>query len=129
MKNIEEQLGSSLDEIIFQLSKGASIEGLKKGIRWHGFEQVKEWQNRMGYKLHIYSNDHFIDGKPHFHLIKESEQIDCKFDFLGKLLNCAKNSTPKKITDAVAYFCELQGQYEKLIAFWNQKNPNLLINH
>lgn len=127
IEEIEKQLEISFDEIVFQLSKGVSIEGLKKGTRWHSFEQVKEWQNRMGYKLHIYSNDHFIDGKPHFHLIKQSEQIDCKFDFFGKLLECAKTSTPKKITDAVKYFCEISGQYDKLIAFWNHKNPKLIV--
>jgi hypothetical protein len=54
MDESEQFLEMRLDEILFQLSKGLTIEQLKKGKRWFGFEQVKEWKNRMGYKLHIY---------------------------------------------------------------------------
>lgn len=47
------ELEESLDEILFQLSKGNAIEGLKKGRMWLGLEQVKEWKNRFGYQFHI----------------------------------------------------------------------------
>ena len=55
MDGDELNLEIGFDEILFQLSKGLTIDQLKNGKRWFGFEQVKEWKNRMGYKLHIYS--------------------------------------------------------------------------
>lgn len=124
----EKILEESLDDILFQLSKGLTIEKLNKGIRWSGFEQVKEWKNRMGYKLHIYSNDHFIDHKAHFHIVKESESIDCKFDFKGNLLGCAKNEVGRKLIDAIIYFCEHPNNYNRLVQIWNIKNPTLYIS-
>lgn len=121
-------LEMGLDEIIFQLSKGLTVEKLKQGIRWFGFEQVKEWKNRMGYKLHIYSNDHLIDNKAHFHLIKEADSIDCKFDFKGNLLSCSKNEVGRRELDAVKYFCEQPNQYILLVNFWNKKNPSFIVS-
>ncbi len=108
---------------MFQLSKGLTIDQLQNGQRWFGFEQIKEWKNRMGFKLHIYSNDHLIDKKAHFHLIKESESVDCKFDFHGNLLSCAKSGASRRILDAVKYFCMQTNHYNKLVQVWNSKNP------
>lgn len=88
MSNTSIEIEQSFDEILFQLSKGNTIEGLKKGRMWLGFEQVKEWKNRFGFQFHIYSNDHFIDNKPHFHLRKSSDNIDCRFFFNGELFDC-----------------------------------------
>jgi hypothetical protein len=121
-------LEMSLDEILFQLSKGLTIEQLKKGKRWFGFEQVKEWKNRMGYKLHIYSNDHFINNKAHFHIVKEAESVDCKFDFKGNLLGCVENEVGRKLIDAIVYFCEHPINYKRLVQTWNAKNPTLLVS-
>jgi hypothetical protein len=42
-------------------------------------EKVKEWKSRFGYQFHIYSNDHCLDNKPHFHFIKVSDNIDCRY--------------------------------------------------
>ncbi len=39
---IVNKLDQGFDEILFQLSKGNTIEGLKKGKLWMGFEQIKE---------------------------------------------------------------------------------------
>ena len=80
-----DKLNRGFDEILFQLSKGNTIECLKKGIFWSGFEKVKEWKSQFGYQFHIYSNDHFLDKKPHFHILKESESIDCRVFFDGTL--------------------------------------------
>ena len=88
MKNSEENyLNQSFDEILIQLSKGNTLENLKKGKIWIGLHQVKEWKSKFGYQFHIYSNDHLINKKTHFHLIKKSLKIDCRFFFYGEIFN------------------------------------------
>lgn len=126
--NPENYLEESLDEIIFQLLKGNTIERLAKGIKWNGFQQIKEWRNRFGYQFHIYSNDHFIDNKPHFHLRKQSENIDCRFFFNGDLIDCkGKSQLEKKVIEALNYLLSKPQQQLMLKEFWNSKNPNLKI--
>lgn len=124
MCSICNKLDEGFDGILFQLSKGNTIEGLKDGRRWDGFEQVKEWKSKFGYQFHIYSNDHFINKKPHFHLLKNSEGIDCRFFFDGELFDCKGNSQiDKKTQKALEYFLSETKQQEMLIKLWNQKNP------
>jgi hypothetical protein len=121
-------LEMTFDEILFQLSKGNTIDGLKRGRRWIGLHQVKEWKNQFGYKFHIYSNDHFIDNKPHFHLVKESEHIDCKIFFNGDVSSChGVNKLEKKVKDALDYFLTNPRNQTLLIDFWNEKNSGLKI--
>lgn len=86
--NQEERLNQSLDAIIHQLTRGNTIEGLKKGRIYLELHQVKEWKSKYGYQFHVYSNDHLIDNKPHFHILKESENIDCRFFFDGNIHDC-----------------------------------------
>jgi hypothetical protein len=85
---IENILNELFDNILFQLSKGITIDGLKNGRRWFGFEQVKEWKSKFGFQFHIYSNDHLIENKPHFHLVKIGENIDCRIFFDGEVYDC-----------------------------------------
>jgi hypothetical protein len=73
--DLEVKLNQSFDEVLFQLSKGISIEDMKKGRLWLELEQVKEWKSKFGFQFHIYSNDHLLkttkqEYKPHFHLKK-----------------------------------------------------------
>jgi len=82
---IEERLNEGLDYILNQLSHGNTIEGLKRGSFWMGFEQLKEWKLKFGYQFQVYSNDHLIDNKPHFHIVNQSEKIDCRFFLTVKL--------------------------------------------
>lgn len=124
---ILEDIEKLFDDILFQLSKGNTIEKLKKGVRWDSFEQVKEWENRFGYQFHIYSNDHLINKEPHFHLRKVSENIDCKFSFSGKLFECnGSGKLDKKTISALNHILTLDMQ-KKLYDIWNQKNPNLKV--
>lgn len=128
MNKPENHLEESFDDILFQLSKGNTIEHLAKGVRWESFQQVKEWKNRFGYQFHIYSNDHFIDNKPHFHLRKQSENIDCRFFFNGDLIDCkGKSQLEKKVIEALNYLLSKPQQQLRLKDFWNSKNPNLKI--
>ena len=121
-------LDKTFDEILFQLSKGNTIEGLKKGRIWMGFEQVKEWKNRFGYQFHIYSNDHFIEKLPHFHIRKISENIDCRLFFDGRLVDCkGKGRLEKKVLSALLYMLSKQKTQQTLKELWNQKNPSLKV--
>lgn len=126
-EEIEHRLNQGLDFILEQLSHGNTIEGLRNGALWMGFEQVKEWNSKFGYQFHIYSNDHFIDNRPHFHLVKTSENIDCRLFFDGQIIDCqGKLQLEKKVKEAVIYFLTEVDRQGTLIEFWNKKNPNLL---
>jgi hypothetical protein len=121
---IPNKLNQGFDEILFQLSKGNTIEGLEQGKLWMGFEQIKEWKSMFGYQFHIYSNDHFIDKKPHFHLKKISENIDCKLFFDGTVYDCqGPNVLEKKVIKALEYFLSKPNNQNMLIEFWNNRNP------
>jgi hypothetical protein len=125
MKNNEvDRLNQSLDDIIHQLAKGNTIEGLKKGRTYLELHQVKEWKSKYGYQFHVYSNDHLIDKKPHFHILKESENIDCRFFFDGSVFDCkGQNKLEKKVLEALEYFLENSSNVTMLISLWNNKNP------
>ena len=122
--DINERLNAGLDDILFQFSKGNTVERLEQGIRWESFQQIKEWKSRFGYQFHIYSNDHFIDKKPHFHLLNQSNNIDCRFFFDGTLYDCkSSGKIEKKVIEALSYFLTKQIQQSVLIELWNLKNP------
>ena len=122
--DINERLNIGLDDILFQFSKGNTVERLEQGIRWESFQQVKEWKSRFGYQFHIYSNDHFIYKKPHFHLLNQSNNIDCRFFFDGTLYDCkSSGKIEKKVIEALSYFLTKQIQQSVLIELWNLKNP------
>lgn len=123
---IDLNLEKSFDELLFQLSKGVSIDRHKEGTHWDAFEHVKSWNNRFGYSFQIYPNDHFIEQKPHFHLIKKSDGINCKYFFDGSLISCGGDlKIDKKITEAIIYFLSIPKTNELLVALWNKNNPNL----
>lgn len=122
---LENRLNQGLDYILEQLSHGNTIEGLKKNRVWMGFEKVKEWKSKFGYQFHIYSNDHFIDNKPHFHIVKKSEGIDCRLFFDGEVVDCQSNfQLSKRVKEAIKYFLSKPNNQERLIEFWNKKNPD-----
>lgn len=121
---IENKLNQGFDEILLQLSKGNTIDGLKQGKLWMGFEQIKELKSLFGYQFHIYSNDHFIHNKPHFHLKKNSDSIDCRLFFDGTIYDCqGLKSIEKKVITAIEYFLSIPDTQNMLIEFWNIKNP------
>ncbi len=80
-EELENKLNQGLYYILDQLSHGNTIEGLKNGRVWMGFEQVKEWKSKFGFQFQIYSNDHFIDKKPHFHIVKKVRELIVSFIF------------------------------------------------
>lgn len=127
-EDYENQLNRGLDYVLDQLSHGNTIEGLKKGVVWMGFEQVKEWNWKFGYQFQIYSNDHFIKDKPHFHIVKQSEGIDCRLFFDGKIFDCKGNAVlNRKVRDAIAYFVSEKKTQDTLKELWNRSNPHLKV--
>lgn len=128
--NKEERLNEAFDDILYQLSKGNTIEGLRAGQLYMEFHKVKEWKSKYGYQFHVYSNDHLIDKKPHFHILKESENIDCRFFFDGSIYDCkGPNKLEKKVFEALLYFLEDNSIVTKLINLWNNKNPTYKITY
>lgn len=122
--NLELQLDESFDWIIHQLTKGNTIQGLKNNKQHFEFEQVKEWKSKYGFQFQIYPNDHFIKNKPHFHLIKRSDGIDCRLFFNGKVIDCkGKSDLDKRTKEAIEYFLSISKNKSRIIELWNNKNP------
>ena len=125
---LELQLDEGFDWIIHQLTKGNTIEGLKNNIQYFEFEQVKEWKSKYGFQFQIYSNDHFVDNKPHFHLVKKSADIDCRLFFDGIVFDCKGSSQlDRRTKDAIVYFLSIPKNQNRIIELWNNKNPNLTL--
>lgn len=124
-----ENLDKSFDGLLYQFSKGITYGSYKKGLRYHEFEQIKEWKSKFGFKFNIYGNDHLIDGKPHFHFDNEEKDIACKIDFQGNILECKGSEVPSKTLKDLQFFL-FQEKIQKIIHDkWNDKNPNLTINY
>jgi len=128
-EQIENDLNQGLDYIIHQLTKGNTIDGLENGRVYIELEQVKEWRSKYGYQFHIYSNDHLIENKPHFHLIKKAENIDCRFFFDGDLIDCKREEKlSTKTKDALKYFLKKEERRKSLVDLWNSKNSKYQIS-
>ena len=63
-----ELLNRIFDTHLYSISKGMTHEQLDNGVFLLELEKVKEWKSKFGFIFNIYSNDHFINGEPHFHL-------------------------------------------------------------
>lgn len=126
MKDFE-TLNLIFDDLLIQTIKyGLSHEELEKGRRVGEFEQVSEWKLRYGYKFNIYGNDHFIDGKPHFHFDNRETGVFSKIDFEGNVLECS-GSVPSKILKELVYFLRQEPIRAKIRDKWNEKNPSLIV--
>ena len=127
-RNQSEKLEEIFDGIVYQISKGNSIEGLKDGKLYLELEQVKEWKSRFGYKFNIYGNDHFINNKPHFHFDNKQIGISCKMSFEGEIFGCKGNKqVSRKTMKELAYFLSKPNTQELLVSMWNDKNPELKV--
>lgn len=123
------QLDRLFDDLLFQTQRGnVTHEQLERGIRFEQFEQVKEWKLKYGYKFNIYGNDHLIDGKPHFHFDNSEENVFCKVDFEGNILEIkGTDCVSSKIVKELKYFLSKDSNQNKIIEMWNGKNPELTL--
>jgi hypothetical protein len=119
-------LNSVFDELKFSFEKGLTIENHRAGIRYLGLEKVKEWKSKFGYTFNIYSNDHFIENKPHFHFDNKGKGVSCKMSFEGKIFESSgKYEIDRKVFKELRYFLSLEKTQETIIYEWNNKNPKL----
>jgi hypothetical protein len=116
----------AFDNLLLAFDKGLTIEQHRRGVRYVELEKVKEWKSKFGYEFHIYGGEHFIEGKPHFHLIKKSDGFEGKYFFNGDVHIVKKGKEPpKQIIQALKYFLEKNTVQQKLETMWNDKNPTL----
>ncbi len=115
------------DDLLTQIIKGnLSHDDLEKGIRYEEFQQVSEWKLKYGYKFNVYSNDHLIDGKKHFHFDNKSENVFAKLDFQCNLLEVkGGKKIPANVFKELKYFVAKESIQSALHKLWNDQNPNL----
>lgn len=125
LMNID-RLNQIFDDILTQtIAYGFTHEQLDAGRRRDGLEQVKEWKLKYGYKFSVYSNDHLIDGKRHFHFDNAANDIRCKFDFEGNILESSgRNEIPANVLKDLRYFLN-KGARRSLDEMWERLNPNV----
>ena len=125
MNNIS--IDELFDEFNFQIEK-VGFEKYDKGIRWFGFEKFKPWESKFNYVFDVYSNDHLIDGKPHFHFKHLEKKIDCKINLEGVVLESnGINELDSKMIKMLQKFLIDDGIQTLLYEMWNTKNPSLAI--
>lgn len=126
VKEENKRLEFMFDSLLFQTVKGKlSHNDIENGKRYDEFKQVKGWELKYGYKFNIYSNDHLIDGKKHFHFDNKAENIFCKFDFDGNILESnGKNPIPSNILKDLQYFIKKPSTSNLLNEMWDHLNPN-----
>lgn len=125
MESYTEKLEWLFDDLLFQTSR-LTYEQIDGGRRIERFENLKEWKSKHGYKFNIYSNDHLINGKKHFHFDNIADGVFAKLDFNGNILEIKGNQIPRNIHKDLIYF--LNKKHIQIIVenFWNDKNPNLI---
>jgi hypothetical protein len=91
-------------------------------------EIIKEWKSKNGYLFNIYSNDHLINKKPHFHFDHKGKGISCKISFSGEIFECKGIAIiSSKIHKKLKLFLKEEKINNILINKWNEKNPKLNI--
>jgi hypothetical protein len=107
-------------------SKNLTQEAIKLIIegklQYQELDRIQSRGDKFGYAIYVYGNEHLIEGKKHFHLIHKAENIDCRFDFDGNILDEKEGEKiNKKIKKLIKEYCSLDK--EKLENIWNKKNP------
>lgn len=116
------------DDLLLQTQKyKLSHEEIIAGRRIDEFQQLNSWRLKYGYKLNIYSNDHLINGKPHFHFDNDEKNVHCKMSFDGDILNSTANSIPPNVFKDLLFFLKIQEHSKTIRMMWNEKNPSLLV--
>ncbi len=119
-----EKLELYFDDLLIQTQKWKlTHEQLERGLRHENFEQVKEWKMKYGYKFNIYGNDHLINGEKHFHFENKEENVSCKIDFLGNILEeKGRKSLSSNILKELRYFLYKPNIKDFINELWDKKN-------
>ena len=119
------ELNRLFDDLLNQIVKGNSHENIEKGKLIFELELIKEWKSKNGFRFNIYSGDHFIDNKPHFHFDHREKGINCKIGFDGEIFESKGGDISKKIKKELNYFLSKPETQKILIEKWNIMNPDL----
>lgn len=123
-----EVLNRIFDWQLYSISKGLTHKKLDKGVFLLELEKVKEWKSKFGYEFNVYSNDHFVNGEPHFHFDHKEKNVACKISFSGEIFkSTGKGELTSKILKELTCFLSKEENRRRLINFWNQKNPELKV--
>lgn len=123
---LNELLSRNFDSILRPILKHniKFEEIIKPNTCYIELEIVAEWENWKGFTFNIYSNDHLIDGKRHFHLDKKSDNIALKIDFDGNILsNKGKGNIKPKEYKVLKQFLGLKEIRDALDKLWEKNNP------
>jgi len=93
-----------------------------KGIRCCKRQKPDSWEKieHNGYILDVHSNDHEINNKPHFHVIKNSENIDSRFNFDGDFIDDLKTPISSKMIKNIKKYCSIDENKKELDTIWSK---------
>lgn len=98
------------------------VEINSQGEFFGEFEQLNSWRQQFGYKFSVY-NDHFIDGKKHFHLDNDEKNVHLKLDFEGNILeDNGRGQLDKKVHKVLIKFLKQPNVIEEWNMLWNKNN-------
>lgn len=117
------KIDTHFNDAAYHETRGVPFENYTTGTRYHEFEKFPKWKGDLGYSFDIYSNDHLIDGVPHFHFTKKSENINSRIKFDGTLILSRGKLPNKKVLKLLSSFLKDQTVQESMINMWNLKNP------
>lgn len=119
----EEELDISFNEFLLQMQH-ISFNKYKAGTTYHTRQQPESWDynKHNRYSLHVHlRNEHEINGNPHFHIIKVSENIDSRLNFYGEFIDdIGYNKCKSKIKKQVKNWCSILDNYNNLNNIWDK---------
>lgn len=119
-------LDRSFDELLLQTQdQGLTFEQIEYKHKHEQLQKIKDWNSKYGYALNIYSNEHLIEGKKHFHFDNKEKGIHAKVDFDGNVLEVKGKNIPSNIEKDLKYFLTQSYVRRILEEVWKNKNPNL----
>lgn len=118
--SLDRSFDELLRDIILRKHTHEQVEYISKHTQ---YQKLKEWNSRFGYEFNIYSNDHLIFGKPHFHFDNPERGVNAKIDFDGKVLSIGTKPIPSNIYKELKYFLKKDYVQRILTENWINKNP------
>jgi|GEM_PF-2039880 hypothetical protein len=119
-------LDRNFDDLLIETQdEGLTYEQIEYKHNHEQLQKIKDWNSRYGYTLNIYSNEHLISGKKHFHFDNKEKGIYAKIDFAGNVLEIKGKNIPSNIEKNLRYFLNQSYVRKMMEDVWSHKNPNL----